>query len=688
MKRFLKILAFLGVAVVAIVVAGIAIIKSQDFNAYRSLIAEQVEAATGRELTIDGDLNLEFSMTPALSVEGVSFANAPWGSRPTMVRLDKLAAVVELVPLLSGDVRVEWLELSGVDLLLETDETGRGNWVFETGSQAESADAGAAGDVQLPVVRSVRMQDVTLTYLDGLAGTERSFVVEEVDLAADGPDSPLELSVEAELDGEAIEVEGTLGPVTALLDNKVFPVQLDGEALGAKIELDGSINRPRNARGYNLSFALSGGSLRAVADRAAGLAGMADTPPLASQPFVFSAVVQDRGERVALDSLSLQIGESDLAGELSLAPASPRLGLEADLRAERFDVSDLVDIGDGDTGEAPKPADGRVFPADPLPLDGLKGVDAAVTVAIGAFVFDNIALDDLTAALTLANGRLTVDPFAVSVDGHTVAGAVNVDAASTPAAVRLSLVGEQIDYGRLIAEATGDSTLAGELDLDADVAGTGQSVRAIMASLDGDLRIVTQDGRIESGALGFLSGDLLGAVPFLGSGEDSRDLKCGVIDFAIKDGIAVPRALVIETGGLNVIGSGEIDLREERLNLLFDPRAKSTSLVKMAEVGVRVGGTFLEPEFGPDTGSVVKNVTSTALGIATGGLSTLVEMGVGAVANAADDTDYCAAALSGEMPEPAASGTTADEPASQDDPASGGGAAEGIGGALDSLFGN
>ena len=282
MKKVLKISTFVIFSVIALVVAGIAIIKSQDFNAYRSLIAEQVKAATGRDLIIAGDLELELSLSPALSVEGVTLANTSWGSRPNMVRLDRLAAVVDLLPLLQGDVRVEWLELSGVDLLLETDASGQGNWVFD----ATANDAGEnSGGGALPVVKSVRMEDVVLTYRDGIAGTEKTFVIREVDLAADGPDSPLKLNVEATLDGEEFEADGTLGAVSALLDNKVFPISIEAEAFGAQIDIAGSINKPRDAKGYNLNVVLKGRSLRDSITRALALAGTDDGPALADRSF-------------------------------------------------------------------------------------------------------------------------------------------------------------------------------------------------------------------------------------------------------------------------------------------------------------------------------------------------------------------------------------------------------------------
>jgi uncharacterized protein involved in outer membrane biogenesis len=81
MKHWKKILSGVAVLVVAGLVTGIVIIKSLDFNEYRGLIAEQVKAATGRDMAISGELNLALSLSPSVEVEGVTFANAPWGSR-------------------------------------------------------------------------------------------------------------------------------------------------------------------------------------------------------------------------------------------------------------------------------------------------------------------------------------------------------------------------------------------------------------------------------------------------------------------------------------------------------------------------------------------------------------------------------------------------------------------------------
>ena len=57
---------------IGVLVFGVAILKSTDFNEYKDLISEKAKEATGRDLVIAGDLNLEISFTPKIVVEGIA----------------------------------------------------------------------------------------------------------------------------------------------------------------------------------------------------------------------------------------------------------------------------------------------------------------------------------------------------------------------------------------------------------------------------------------------------------------------------------------------------------------------------------------------------------------------------------------------------------------------------------------
>ena len=133
----------IAILVVLVVLLGGATIyvMSIDYNQYKGLIASEVERATGRKLTIDGKVALALSLTPTLTVKDLSLANLPGGSRPEMITLKRLEVQLQLLPLLSRQVKIDLVVLRGADILLETDKTGHGNWVF---SHAETGSAGPA----------------------------------------------------------------------------------------------------------------------------------------------------------------------------------------------------------------------------------------------------------------------------------------------------------------------------------------------------------------------------------------------------------------------------------------------------------------------------------------------------------------------------------------------------------------
>src|SRR5215470_2878942 len=143
---------------VVVVVGGAAIaIYSIDFNAYRATVADQVKQATGRDLKIAGDLKVGISLTPTVAVDDVTFANAAWGSRPAMATVKRFEAEMELLPLISGDIRVKRVVLKGADILLETDAKGQGNWAFGQagGTAAQPAATPTGGAGKLPVVNKI-----------------------------------------------------------------------------------------------------------------------------------------------------------------------------------------------------------------------------------------------------------------------------------------------------------------------------------------------------------------------------------------------------------------------------------------------------------------------------------------------------------------------------------------------------
>jgi uncharacterized protein involved in outer membrane biogenesis len=129
-----------------------------------------------------------------------------------------------------------------------------------------------------------------------------------------------------------------------------------------------------------------------------------------------------------------------------------------------------------------------VFPADPLPLEALKAADGVVRFNGRSVVLEKVTLDNVAAVLTIKDGRLVVDPLKAGVMGGNVAIKADVDGGMPTPAVALSVTSRQVEVGSLLhLLQVSDVLSGGKADLDLNVTGNGNSVRAIMAGSTGPL---------------------------------------------------------------------------------------------------------------------------------------------------------------------------------------------------------
>lgn len=698
MSKWIKIAGGVVVVLVAVVVAGVAILGSMDFNQYKGEIAEQAKKATGRDLQIAGDLHLEISLNPAIAVNGVTFANADWGSKPAMVTVEKFAAEVSLLPLLSGQVVVNRLLVEGVDLLAETNKDGVGNWEFAPGEKPAEAES-SGGAATLPSVDQVVMRDIKVTYKDGVTGVEHRVALDELTAAAGSVDAPVKIDAKGSLNEKIFTLAGSLGSVAQMTSSDgVYPVDVVAEALGVKTTYKGKLGTPGGAIAVDGQLAVNVASLKKTLSEAADIVPeLKDVPAIGADKIDLASQVKFNGKTATLGGMTLLAGKTDLAGNVT-AQIGGKPTVDVSLTSNLIDLDELLPPSAAkEEKPAEKPADGRVFPKDPLPLDGLKAVDAKVAFDGKKIIIQSNEIDDVSIRLTLKGGNLQVQPFSAMIAGTKVEGNVGLNGAVSVPTLVAKLSASELDYGELLKQRGLTDIATGKLDANVDIKGAGGSVRALMASLNGMLFVKTENGRIDSNALNIVSSDVMSALPGFNS-KDDKTLRCGVVNFDIKDGIASAKSIVFETGGLSAIGVGTVDLREEKLNLVVDPRAKQTSLASAAIVPVAITGTFLEPEWALDKAALLGNTAGTvakgAAAFATMGLSLLVESAAKRAVGSIDKTDYCTPALAGKTVIPGkmeqtgggSSSSGGSEPAKQDSGA--GGVVDGVSKGIKSLFGN
>lgn len=664
--RWVRILAGIAVVFVAALVVAVITLNSMDWSAYQRPVVDAVESATGRTLAIGGELRLQIGLSPAVTVGNVTFSNAEWGSQPEMASLEHFAVRLRLLPLFFGRIEVGRVELRGLDLLLETDSQGLGNWDFSAVDAAATPASpkpdrpnGEPSEGPVPaeeidadslsaLVEEALIEGFVVTYRDGATGDEQQFRVDRLFAQQSGPDAPLSLEVLAQLNSAPIELDAELAGALEVPNGGPLGVDLELHAGGAVIRVKGKVEQPlgpQGPKGIDLAISAEGDSV-------------SDWSPLAGSslpaigPYALSGAVSDDGTAYRVADLKLSMGSSNLGGQLRADLAGPRPRIEAAIASPRLDLADF----EGEPGEvpaapagpgapagapesAPKPAaagDGspreqRLFSKKSLELDGLNSVDAAVVLDVTQLIANGIALDNLHAELALRDGVLNLQPVTVDLAGGTIELDLRLDGSSHKAGLDTDLSIRQVDVGSLLKalEAT-DVLSGGALDLDLDVSGQGKSVRKIMGSLDGTLSLSMGRGSIRDEWASLVLSDV-GRLISKDAGSGKAKLNCILGEFQVTDGIADTRRLVLDTKPLAVFGSGQVNLKNEELDLHFEPLPKKAAASSITPPAW-VGGTLAAPEYGIDR----EELANKALGVLAdllagndlGGESTKSEKGV------------------------------------------------------------
>lgn len=636
LARLLKILlVVVPLLAVAVAVGGVAVLKNTDFNRYKPEITAEVKKITGRDLVIAGDLAIEISLNPAVAVENVSFANADWGSRPEMVVLDRFEAQIALLPLLFGRLEIDRLVLVGADILLEVDEKGRANFNFG-GAKAASPE-GEAGSMEIPVgAREVAIEKSVVTYNDKASGASYKAHIDRLTLKGKSLDDPVSLVFRGRYNEAPVTASAILGTPSAMMSgDSPWPVDMSLEAGGATIGIKGAIAEPATAGGFDLAIVITGFELGDLS----ALAGT-DIPRLGPYSLL-GKLTGNAASALSLTNFEAGLGNSDLDGDVTVRLDGKRPAITATLNAETIDLTALG--GDADAGAKRD----KVFPADPLLLDGLKAVDAKLQLKAKTVVFAGFRLEDATLGVALNGGNLVVKPVQGKIAGGALAGSVQLDARKKAAGLVAKLSLARVDLGRLMKEMGVSDALEGHASINIDVAGAGSSVAAIMAGLNGETSLVMGKGRMESTALNTLIGGPTQILADIFTGGDSgyTAINCAVVRFPVSKGVATAEPLVLDTEVAAFIGEGTIDLGSEVLALTIDPDVKKTTI--SAAVPVNIEGTLANPEYSLDKLAVAAKVGG-VLGIVffpPAAVIGLVDLGAG------DDNPCIQKAKAGEQQE-------------------------------------
>lgn len=308
-------------------------------------------------------------------------------------------------------------------------------------------------------------------------------------------------------------------------------------------------------------------------------------------------------------ALKIKFGRSEVDIDLKADLVARVPAAEGRMTAKHVDLDELYPPAA--SGTAAAPADGRLFPATPMPLGILNAFDASGEISFESFVLRRQRFSGVSAKVALKGGDLSVTSFGFTLAGARVAGALRVNASSAVPAVSLRANGSGIRLREVTQLLFERATMSSNATFTIDVSGRGRSMREIAASLSGPVVIALGPGPINTTVLDFLSKDIFS----LHRGGD-LSLICALARFDFARGTGTSRRIVIDTTRATAYGSGWVNLGSETVDMTFAPTTKGKSFASIvAIVPVRVHGPMLKPNASPDLSRTPEEVGKSVLGV-------------------------------------------------------------------------
>jgi uncharacterized protein involved in outer membrane biogenesis len=475
---------------------------------------------------------------------------------------------------------------------------------------------------------------------------------------------PVTLRLEGAYRGETFQIDSTIGSLTTPLgDHADLSVALTATLPGTVVKVDGILRDPLGQQRIDLNIDVKGKELR-------DLESLIGQPVTLRGPFRAAGHVVETGAKTyQISDIQMALGANTLAGSLKIDLAEGRPRLAAVFTSPKLDLRPLMPSLQPVTS-ARKP---RVFPQDPLPLPVLKLVDGTANLRIDQLMLPQGVLHRLTSDLRLHDGHLTVQPVKAVLGGGALDGRLDVRTDERGAAITAAVAIEQLDISRLLKELGHQEIVAGKVDVDVDIKGRGNSVAAVMGTLNGSTKVVMGRGRIDISAIDLIGADFATSLirlldPFRKK-RQTTELNCFVSRFDIDDGLARSNGMALDTRDTSIIGEGTIKLKTEKLNLSLKPSPKkgvgAKSVGKLSlSIGelskpFKLGGTLAAPKLAIDPAQ-----TALLTGKTVGGVLLFGPVGIAAALLNASSSDKnpCLTALNLGEKNVARSGTKKSQP--------------------------
>nr|WP_298685114.1 AsmA family protein [uncultured Dongia sp.] len=578
MRRIIYLLLGFLAVLLLVLLGGTIWLTNADLKPWAEKAASD---ALGRKV-VAAELEITWGNPLHVELANLSLANASWGSVPEMITLKSFSADVDPWSLWQGIPLYHHLRAEGLRVVLERDEQGVGNWKFGDPSSSESSakEGGFAlipkNRTQFPTLLDMVMKDALITYRT-YSGNILRIQLDNVAIQSESDDTPVTLKASGAYNNTSLILDAKTQSFIVLRDGGTpFGTILNLAGRTAKLDFDGTMMEPLDFDGVD-------GSLKLNAAELDNLLASFGAEMLADYPLLVGGHLTRQGDHWELTKTKGRIADNDFTGTLILDEGSKGApdSIATDLAFGTLDLNQL--IVEDPNAKQQSVMDMRLL----APQDAGVNLDAKLTaaqLAYGKLKLDDVALDGL-----LTSGNVALKNLSFGYAGGRISAATRVKSTAESSDVVADVEIKGIETDRLmqaIGATAGD--LTGKLNGAAHLAMQGGTLGAALKTADGAAVLTMTQGSVSRAIIEQASTDLRALFR---EREGSSPIECLAGVVIVKDGIATLAPLRLQAKDATLIGSGTIDLKQQRLEISAKSERASTGFFAL-DLPVKISGPF------------------------------------------------------------------------------------------------
>ncbi|MGB3221625.1 MAG: AsmA family protein [Desulforhopalus sp.] len=650
-KYFLIAAASLGLLVI---VGVLAIVLLVDVERYKPKIEQLVTEKTGYPLTLGGEIELSIFPWIGLSFTDLQLDNPDGFVNKNFVHVEDFQARLKVVPLLSRKVEISKFVVKEPRIYLEKNSKGIWNWqkLTEIGAKAPSSeptatsDSSGTGETGGFVLESLVVEEFSITdgrvVIDDLENKIKhevsGFNLQLDDVALD---TPVKVSLLAQLDGKPLSLNGTVGPVGADPGSGKLNLDLVIEALdNLNIQTSGYLEDIKGQMKYNLDLNVESFSPKQLysslgmtfpvtttdSDALENVSMQAHVAGDTKQAVLSEAIVLLDDTSIALDVTAKDFAKPDLAINMAVDAIDldrylPPSGAEKQPVPGKSTAEPVGKPGSKETAgtsggaSSSKAAAGQTAKAETgIDYEPLRKLVLQANVKVGEMKAHGGTLNNLALDLAGRNGIFTINSFGTELYEGNIAATGNLNVQKNVPASALDLVLQNVQVGPLLKDFANKEVIEGMLKAEIGVSMKGDNANRIKQSLNGKGNLVFKDGALIGLDLAQMARNIKSGFTLEEQGERPKtDFAELHAPFTITNGVVNTPETTMRSPFIRVTVSGDANLVNEALDLKVKPTLVGTIKGQGDEaqrsgltIPVLVGGTFNSPKFTADLESFVK----------------------------------------------------------------------------------